>query len=88
MFSGIFNVKSNGFVVHAIGQCFLNLFLHYILLIFQVVEIIGGGGGKTICLPPNIFIGGRLPPPPPPPRIDASGAEAYTLNCGRGPGPA
>ena len=39
-------------------QCFLNLFLHYILLIFQVVKIIGGGGG--------------LVSPPPPPPIDAS----------------
>ena len=49
---------------------FLNLFLHYILWIFQVVEIIGGGGGgrKTICLPPNIFMGGGGGRPPPAPQ--------------------
>ena len=48
----------------------LNLFLHYILLIFQVVEITGGGGYKRyVCPPPpNIFIGGGSPPPPPPPQ--------------------
>ena len=32
-------------------QCFLNLFLHYILYIFQVVEIIGGGGGGQNDIP-------------------------------------
>ena len=41
MFSSIFYVKFNGFVVPIL--CFLNLFLHYILQHFQVVEIIGGG---------------------------------------------
>ena len=45
-------------------------------------------GGKTICLPPQYFHWGTAAPSPQPPRIDASGAEAYTLNCGRGPGPA
>ena len=46
-------------------QCFLYLFLHYILWIFQVVEIIGGWA-KRYVWHPNIFIGGggRLPPPP------------------------
>ena len=47
----------------------LNIFLHYILLIFQVVGIIGGGGERYVCPPPNIFIGGDCPPPPP--RINA-----------------
>ena len=41
----------------------LSLFLHYILLIFQVVKIIGGGGGQN-----DMFA-----PPPCPRRIDASG---------------
>ena len=38
----------------------MNLFLHYILSIFQVDEIIGGGGAKRyVCPPPpNIFMGG------------------------------
>ena len=56
-------------------QCFFNLFLHYILWIFQVVKIIGGGGGKTICLPPPpIFsLGGQLPP-----RIDAPACGVST----------
>ena len=58
-------------------SAFFNLFLHYILHIFQVVEIIGnpgGGEGKTKCLPPQYFHGGDCMPPPPPrhPRIDAS----------------
>ena len=40
MFSSIFNVKFNGFVVPD-SACFLNLFLNYILwFFFQVVEII------------------------------------------------
>ena len=40
-----------------------NLFLHYILSSFQVVNIIGGGGqNDTFAL--NVFIWGRLPPPP------------------------
>ena len=52
-----FYVKCNGFVVPY--NAFLNLLLHYILWIFQVVEIIGGGGGKRyVCPPPNIFMGG------------------------------
>ena len=50
----------------------LNLFLHYILLSFQVVKIIWGGGGKRY-VPPNIFIGGGCPPPP---NFDASGIVA------------
>ena len=33
-------------------QCFLNLFLHYILSIFQVDEIIGGGGGQNDMFAP------------------------------------
>ena len=52
-------------------RCFLNLFLHYILWIFQVVEIIGGGGAKRYVCHPNIFMGATAPCPPPP-RIDAS----------------
>ena len=59
-----------------------NLFLHYILLIFQVVENIGGGGGQNDMFPPPIFsFGGRLPPPPPP-RIDASVQSARAIYDG------
>ena len=56
-----FYVKFNGFVVPE--SAFLNLFLHFILLIFQVAKIIGGGGGgqRYVC-PPNIFIGGAAAP--------------------------
>ena len=65
MFSSIFNVKFNGFVVP--DSAVLNLFLHYIPYFFaQVVEIIvgGGGGGKTTCLPPQYFHWATTPPPP------------------------
>ena len=64
--------KLNCMVLYSDLHCFFKLFLHYILLFFQIVKIIGGGG-ETICLPPppNILIGGDCPPPPPPP-IDAS----------------
>ena len=52
--------------------------MHYILSIFQVVEIIGGRG-KTICMPPNIFMGvGAAASLPPPTRIDAS--DSNNLN--------
>ena len=44
-----------------------NLFLNYILMIFQVVELIGGQN--------DMFV---PPPPPHPPRIDASG---YSLKA-------
>ena len=48
----------------------------------------GGGGQNDMFAPQYFHWRAAAPPPPPPPRIDASGAEAYTLNCGRGPGPA
>ena len=67
----------------------INLFLHYILIFFQVVKIIRGGGG-TIYSPPQIFSWGGggggpaatapYPPPPPPPGIDASGDRG---KCGK-----
>ena len=62
MFSSIFMLILMFFF--SAWQCLKkpNLFLHYTLLIFQVVEIIGGGGGKTKCLPPQYFHLGRLPP--------------------------
>ena len=63
----------NGSVV---PDCFLNLFLHYILLIFQVVEIIGGGGERYVC-PPIFSWGWRLRPLPP--RIDASVARLHAV---------
>ena len=34
------------------GQCFLNLFLHYILVL-QIVQVV-----DFFCPPPHIFIGG------------------------------
>ena len=40
---------------------FENLFLHYINMNFQVVEIIGGGGGKQYMFATPIFSLGRLP---------------------------
>ena len=53
---------------------FLNLFLHYILLIFQVDENYWGGGAKRyVC--PQYFHWGDDCPPPPPPRIDASAIQ-------------
>ena len=57
-----FYVKFNGFVVY--DSAFLNLFLQYILLIFQVVEIIGGGGGwqnDMFATPPPPHIRNKVP---------------------------
>ena len=48
----VFYVKKKWFC--SALQCFLNLFLHDVLWIFQVVEIIGGGGAKRyVCPPPQ-----------------------------------
>ena len=77
MFSSIFYVKFNGFVVP--DSAFLNLFLHYYYEFFKLLKLLGGGGGgggakrwgATAPLPP--------PPPPPPPRIDASGVWIVAL---------
>ena len=53
-----------------------NLFLHYILLVFQVVEIIGGGGQNDMFAspPPQYFHWDRSP------RIDASAPPQKTEN--------
>ena len=64
--------------VRNISNFFLNLFLHYILWIFQVVEIMGGGGETMFATP--IFSWGQSPPPPPPPRIDASALKVVWHN--------
>ena len=56
-------------------QCFLNLFLHYILSIFQVDEIIGGGAKRYVCPTPQYFHGGGGRLLPSSPRIDASGGK-------------
>ena len=62
MFSSIFMFLTVCLIV------LLNLFLHYILLIFQVVEIIGGGGGQNDMFATQIFsLGGDCPLLPPPP---------------------
>ena len=63
MFSSIFMLN---LMVSQPWQCFLNLFLHYILLICQVVKIIGGGGAKSSMFappPPPKFFGGVTSPP-------------------------
>ena len=66
----VFLCYFNGFVVH--DSAIFNLFLHYILSIFQVYEIIGGGK-RYVCPPPNIFMGAATAPSSP--RIDASGGK-------------
>ena len=52
-------------------QCFLNLFLHYIIYyeLFKLSKLLGGGGGANRYVShPNILMGEGCPPPPPPDR--------------------
>ena len=57
MFSSIFMLN-----FFRAWQCFLNLFLHYIINFSSCRNYWGGGGGKRYVCPP-IFSLGRLPPP-------------------------
>ena len=59
MFSSIFFLHLMGFF--RAWQCSLNLFLHYILSIFQVVEMIGRQ--NDMFPPPPIFSWGATAPP-------------------------
>ena len=58
---------------------FKPIFLHYILLIFQVIEIIGGGGQNNTFQCPSIFSLGATAPPPPSRSTHLS--VSHSLHC-------